>query len=916
MTRRIAVVPHTHWDREWYDPFQTFRMRLVRLVDDLLDRLEQDSSFRHFMLDGQLAVIDDYLEIRPENEERLRDLASAGRLSVGPWYILMDEFLVSGETIVRNLQAGIRRGSAFGGVMEVGYLPDMFGHIAQMPQILSEAGFEHTVVWRGVPSSVDHTAFRWESPDGSSVRAEYLVAGYGNGAALPDDAKALVGRLHALIEEFDRYLGPDDPLLVMNGTDHHRPQPWLGQVVAEANALQGDLELAVTSLTDYLSCVPEQPLATCRGELRSGARSNLLMGVGSNRVDVKQAAARSERALERLAEPLCALFLPPGARPDPFLDLAWTLMIRNSAHDSICACSADEVVDAVLHRYAEARHIADGLSEEALGALATSMGTAGPLAVNPTARHRAGLVEVVVVASGQAGPDVQVVSERTALPGSFTLDGETVRNLLGLIQGTRFDADTYITDVSLSEDEDGLEVVMATGTEPREGVPVEEVKRELYTRLTARPETQVRVVLDQHPVRRILARQAEVPGFGWAHFEPAPLEHPVRVTGDGATGEAGATGDGAAGEDGAAGGAGRTSGPGVTVTNGLVTVVVDQDDGTFSIDGVAGYGRLVDSGDHGDTYNYSPPAEDSVVDRPDSVEVTVDERGPVRATLRVTSVFTWPDRVDETTGVRAGAHRVEVATSLELRADEPVVRVRTRFVNPSRDHRVRVMLPLPEPAGSSRAECAFTVVERGLTAEGRADEFGTPTFPSRRFVCAGGLTVVHEGLLEYELIDIDAAGTGTPRARTLALTLLRATGMLSRLGMTTRPFPAGPITPLEGPQMLGPIEVRYALAVGDIDPFALADDVLVPLATAASLGGGDRPARGSALTVRGAEVSSVRRPAGQLEVRVFNPGPETTLVELPGRSGWLVDLRGRPVAPFEGSFDLRAYGIATARLDS
>ncbi len=140
--------------------------------------------------------------------------------------------------------------------------------------------------------------------------------------------------------------------------------------------------------------------------------------------------------------------------------------------------------------------------------------------------------------------------------------------------------------------------------------------------------------------------------------------------------------------------------------------------------------------------------------------------------------------------------------------------------------------------------------------------------------------------------------------------------MLSRLGMTTRPFPAGPITPLEGPQMLGPIEVRYALAVGDIDPFALADDVLVPLATAASLGGGDRPARGSALTVRGAEVSSVRRPAGQLEVRVFNPGPETTLVELPGRSGWLVDLRGRPVAPFEGSFDLRAYGIATARLDS
>ncbi|HWD53013.1 MAG TPA: hypothetical protein VG412_11480, partial [Acidimicrobiales bacterium] len=143
--RQIDVVPHTHWDREWYDPFQTFRLKLVHLIDDLLDLLEGDPSFAEFLLDGQVAIIDDYLAIRPENEQRLRSLAAAGRLTVGPWYILMDEFLVSGETIVRDLQAGIRRGAAFGGVMEVGYLPDMFGHIAQMPQILRQAGFEHTV---------------------------------------------------------------------------------------------------------------------------------------------------------------------------------------------------------------------------------------------------------------------------------------------------------------------------------------------------------------------------------------------------------------------------------------------------------------------------------------------------------------------------------------------------------------------------------------------------------------------------------------------------------------------------------------------------------------------------------------------------------------------------------------------------
>src|SRR5579872_3438000 len=162
--RRISIVPHTHWDREWYEPFQTFRLRLVHLIDGLLDLLESDPSYARFLLDGQMAVIDDYLEIRPENEARIRALAEAGRLTMGPWYILLDEFLVSGETIIRDLQMGLRRGAAFGGATEIGYLPDMFGHIAQMPQILRLAGFAHAVVWRGVPSVIDKTGFFWEAP--------------------------------------------------------------------------------------------------------------------------------------------------------------------------------------------------------------------------------------------------------------------------------------------------------------------------------------------------------------------------------------------------------------------------------------------------------------------------------------------------------------------------------------------------------------------------------------------------------------------------------------------------------------------------------------------------------------------------------------------------------------------------------
>jgi mannosylglycerate hydrolase len=894
--RRISIVPHTHWDREWYEPFQTFRLKLVHLIDTLLVLLETDPSYSRFLLDGQMAVVDDYLEIRPENEERIRALAAAGRLSMGPWYILMDEFLVSGETIIRDLQTGLERGAAFGGVTEVGYLPDMFGHIGQMPQILKLAGFENAVVWRGVPSVIDKTGFWWEAPDGSKVRAEYLPVGYGNGAAIPDDAKELVRRIEDHEKEIGSFL--IDGLLFMDGTDHQEPQPWLGRVVAEANELQDEFVLEVTALADYLKGAPTDHLKTWRGELRSGARANVLMGVASNRVDVKIAAARAERALERRAEPYSALYLPAESWPRSFLEVAWKQMVRNAAHDSVCACSVDEVVDAVNERYAEARQIGEGLADQALLALARSLAEAGPVVVNPSHRPRSGIVEMVV-AGDDLPPDTQALPEEPGafgIPrglGALTLDANTVKTILGMLPaGSQIDAHTWITGVQVEEDETGIDITISFGNEETFDVPIASIKQDLYTRFGARPDSAVRIRIDQPPIRRVLARVDDVPGFGWRSCTPARLAHPVTVT---------------EGTD--AGGGGKDS-P-VVIGNGLVEVSVDRATGTFALDGLAGFGKLVDGGDHGDSYNYSPPLHDSVVDSPESVSVVVSERGPVRASAVITSRYRWPEYVDGNSRTRTGEKDVEVSTTVELRADEKIVRVVTRFVNPSRDHRLRVHLPLPEPADHSEAECAFAVVRRGLTAEGRPDEFGLPTFPSRRFVSAGGLTVAHEGLLEYELVDIDQE-TGT--AGTLALTLLRATGMLSRLGMAYRPLPAGPLTPVAGLQLQGrPIEARYALGLGVEDAYAMADDAVVPLEVVHAPGGGRRPAVGSALEIDGAEVSAVRRQAGMLEVRVFNPTDGRTTVRVGSRSGWLVDLRGRTVAAFDGSFELRPFEVATFR---
>ncbi|HLJ07175.1 MAG TPA: alpha-mannosidase, partial [Acidimicrobiia bacterium] len=674
----VAVVPHTHWDREWYEPFEIFRMRLVDTLDALVELMESDPSYGWFLLDGQMAAVDDYLEIRPQATGRLRELAASGRIAVGPWYVLMDEFLVSGETMVRNLQMGMERAAEFGGAMDVGYLPDMFGHIAQMPQILSEAGLEHAVVWRGVPSAIDRSAFWWFAPDGSKVRAEYLTTGYSNAATLPDDAASLVQRVTAYEKDEAPFLL--DGILYMNGSDHLPPQPFLGRVVAEANELQDDYAFRITSLPDYLAKAPVEGLPSWHGELRSGFRANMLMGVTSNRVDVKRAAAAAEIAIERRAEPYSALFCPPGEWPGRLLELAWLNVVRNAAHDSICACSVDGVVDAVLERFAETRRVGEGLAERALVSLAGSMQKAGPVVVNAATRPRSGIVEVVVAgASGDAARE-QVLSTHSSLPGTLTLDAATFTSILGVLEGTRISDDAWIHDVGVEEDETGIDVVVSVGTEEMPGIPVDALKGNLFARLAARPDAVVRVTLDQPPVRQVVARVADVPGLGWAAYEPAALEHPV-------TARVAAPGEGPAGF--------------VVLENGIVTVVVDAGDGTFSMNGHAGLGRLVDGGDIGDSYNYSPPHTDTVVSVPESVRVEVVEEGPVRAGALVTAEYRWPADADPVASTRRGEQRVTVTTKLELHADEASVKVTTAFINPSRDHRVRVHFPLPEPAATS-----------------------------------------------------------------------------------------------------------------------------------------------------------------------------------------------------------------------
>ena len=363
-------------------------------------------------------------------------------------------------------------------------------------------------------------------------------------------------------------------------------------------------------------------------------------------------------------------------------------------------------------------------------------------------------------------------------------------------------------------------------------------------------------------------------------------------------------------------------------------VDVSPDDGTFTVttaDGLVlpGCNRLVDGGDGGDTYNYSPPTVDRVVDRPVDVQVEVVDDGPVRAARR------------DQGSVRAARSRPSVTSGRARAAPTRPPRSRSRrrwssgppsascasgssSTTTCRDHRLRAHFPLPAPVTGSDAECAFTVVHRGLTAEGGPNEVGLPTFVSRRFVdCSDGETGSRSCTTGCSSTRSSPTTAARHRARAHAPARRRATspGPSSRCG----PNPAGPLDPLEGPQLQGRHVVEYAVLPhrGDWRAARLydaADELLVPLERvrarwrARGVARPDRPGAGRR------RRRGVGRPArrGALVVRVFNVSPEPSVARVArgadAASGEIVDLRGRVTGTFAGDIELRPWEIVTLRL--
>jgi alpha-mannosidase len=397
--RRFFVVPHTHWDREWYVPFEDFQLRLASVVDEVLDVLESDPSFTCFTLDGQAIVLEDYLDARPENERRLRSLISAGRLEVGPSYVLPDELLVGAEPLVRNLLIGRAVCRRFGAEpAPVGYMPDSFGHPLQLPQILAGFGIDSFIFSRGLGDELDDlgVVFRWRSPDGSEVRAFQQLPAYGNFASVRDGDGGQA-RTEYIAAQFGPALsraGVRDVLLC-DGDDHRRIRHDLPTLCAELERRLPGTSFTIARYGDYVAAVEHHDLPAWTGELVGSRLQNVLRGVNSARLYIKRANERAERRLLEV-ETLGALRTLHTRERFPVSDfrLAWRELLKCQPHDSICGCSCDEVHRDMLVRYELLERTVYQLQLRAVHGLPAGAGDATASVANLLPYRRRGLVEL------------------------------------------------------------------------------------------------------------------------------------------------------------------------------------------------------------------------------------------------------------------------------------------------------------------------------------------------------------------------------------------------------------------------------------------------------------------------------------------------------------------------------------------
>ncbi len=824
----LFVVSHTHWDREWYLTYQQFRLKLVRLVDRLLDLLAADAEYRCFTLDGQMIILEDYLEVRPEREEALRRYIREGRILVGPWYVQPDEFLVSPEALLRNLLEGERCARPYGAKMHVGYAPDTFGHIGQLPQILMGFGIPTACLQRGL--SDEPCELNWEAPDGSRAFLAYLRNGYGNGDGLlfKDYAASSEDLLHAY-QSLKPFIKTDQAL-IMHGTDHMEPVPLTARGLAYAREHIEGIEIRHASLPEYLDTVQAEiasrriEIPLVKGELRSPKRSPLLPGVLSSRIWIKQRNDQCEKLLERWAEPFSTIasLLEHGSsaaadangrieRPADILREAWRMLMKCHPHDSICGCSIDAVHDEMVSRFDQVEQVGEEIAAQSLEAITGLIdkrpaGIDCPLSAvvvfNPHAYPWTDRVEATVqLADGQDW--IEVRDDRdNVLPYSIQ---ESSTNEMSALDMNRQELTAMITqfqggefagmvargiDIRHSGKDAWIDLRVANGGMPN--LAVVQKAASVLEPVFAEGEVEwfhIRITVLAE--MRVAFTAQDVPACGYRTFWVC---------------SAAAVINGA-----------ETSSDECTIENEYFRAQASRKDGTLTVfdkrTGVTypGLHRWVDGGDRGDLYNYCPPEHDRLVSAQvvDLRKVTGEGNQQLQVdTMLDAPVALTPDRI----GRSEQTASIHIRSRITLSAGVPRLDVHSEIENPASDHRLRVHFPAPFGIQGADYDDHFQVVHRpaGIPEYDRSwIEQPRPEQPQRSFTDLSdgktGLMIAVRGLPEVEAISIDGEHSE------LALTLLRCTGWLSRGDMATRRGDAGPSLETPKAQMLGTWSFDYAI---------------------------------------------------------------------------------------------------------
>ncbi|MCE4048106.1 mannosylglycerate hydrolase [Bacillus sp. Au-Bac7] len=362
--KKVHIIPHMHWDREWYFSTEESRILLVNNMEEIFEMLENNPDYPAFLLDGQTAILEDYLAAKPENRNRITTLVQKGKLFIGPWYTQTDEMIVGAESIVRNLLYGLKDCAAFGQAMMIGYLPDSFGQSSQMPQLLNGFDMKHFIFWRGASErhGTDKTEFYWESDEGSKVLVQLLPLGYAIGKYLPENKVALRERMDKYLPILDKG-STNGSVILPNGHDQMPIQKNIFQVIENLKEIYPDRQFLLSSYQDSFADLA-QHLPTIKGELLDGKYMRVHRSIYSSRMDIKAANTRIENKLVDILEPLAAIAYSLGFEyHHGLIELIWKEILKNHAHDSIGCCCSDKVHAEIKNRFLLAEEKTDRLIE-------------------------------------------------------------------------------------------------------------------------------------------------------------------------------------------------------------------------------------------------------------------------------------------------------------------------------------------------------------------------------------------------------------------------------------------------------------------------------------------------------------------------------------------------------------------------